>query len=788
VDEASLSNEKVALLRRQLNPRFARDVARPNALMLSGDLLVSIAGARGTGMGEDENQHGTASVHGDRPLSEDGKDLLGFNPMAEQLARALVDRGSKDGIVVGLEGEWGSGKSSLLALTTHALKKLPAGQRPAVLAFKPWLIGSRDALLASLFDELARTVDAMQLADGSATRSTVTAAKDLSKQLRKYGGRLGSLAPLASLASDLGLPGVGLAAGPLKWLKEFGSEKREDKPLADTKIEIDKLLAGLPRRIVVTIDDVDRLEPSEIAEVLRLVRSVADFQNIVYVLCYDGEIVAQAVKTAMSLHDGRAYLEKIVQVVIRVPAPEPFMLRRMFTTGLREFAEPDDDDGGRRLAAIIDYDGGQRLKTPRAVNRILDALRFLWPSLQGQVDLADLVWLQMVHMTNRGLYSWVELYCANMAAVASGRASVDTEEARQSFEKLNAALLFDRTTFEEARWRLTEILPGIGENVFEDQDRTPIFERVSDGQRLAAIGGKRLASPDHSRLYFALAMPAGAARETDFIELWAAADAGKPSVTALLTEWFEDAKTDLGTKGEMMLDRLRGLSAEALNEPRSANILLSLADVLDNSSVTGNHKEWGGPTSWREATRLMPVLRQRIGDAAEALTLKMFIEGSAIGWLVDVMRRETFAHGRFGDQRRPEHEWILSEPEYDAVVDAMHKRFKRMSMSDILSSPDPISLLFAWSQSGGEAEARALVEASIGTDTELLNVLEHMSSTIRSPSTGEALVIGRKSIERFTHADEAYRRVKELAAGQGELAKRALVIKARFDRDREWTG
>jgi hypothetical protein len=73
-------------------------------------------------------------------------------------------------------------------------------------------------------------------------------------------------------------------------------------------------LAALSRRIVVFIDDLDRLEPTEIAEVLRLVRAVADFPNVIYVLSYDSNAVTSALEAVLEIEDGTEYLEKFIQV------------------------------------------------------------------------------------------------------------------------------------------------------------------------------------------------------------------------------------------------------------------------------------------------------------------------------------------------------------------------------------------------------------------------------------------------------------------------------------------
>jgi KAP family P-loop domain len=65
------------------------------------------------------------SIKGDRALSSGDEDKLGFREVAKQIATSLVDRASEDGLVIGVEGAWGSGKSSRLFLIGEELGKLP---------------------------------------------------------------------------------------------------------------------------------------------------------------------------------------------------------------------------------------------------------------------------------------------------------------------------------------------------------------------------------------------------------------------------------------------------------------------------------------------------------------------------------------------------------------------------------------------------------------------------------------------------------------------------------------
>lgn len=154
-----------------------------------------------------------------------------------------------------------------------------------------------------------------------------------------------------------------------------------------------------------------RLEPNEVIEVLRLVRSVADFPNITYLLCYDSAILAESIKRGADVPDGAAFLEKIVQLTVMVPKPEAFELRQWFADELGKIVGSIPDEQSSRLRSVIDQEGGQRLETPRAVVRTLDSLRFFWPALRNeQIDLPDLVWLLMIKDSAPALYRWIETY------------------------------------------------------------------------------------------------------------------------------------------------------------------------------------------------------------------------------------------------------------------------------------------------------------------------------------------------------------------------------------------
>jgi predicted KAP-like P-loop ATPase len=720
-------------------------------------------------------------IAGDRPLNEDGTDLLGFSPLANQLAAALISGTTSEGLVIGIQGKWGSGKSSLVSLTTKALRDQGGDEAPSILVFRPWLIGNRDALLAALFSELADTVAKIKLSVGDATQSTLRGIDSTAESLRSYGRRLGSLAPIAQFADAVGVPYASWASKALKGIKE-ASKTPDSKPLSETKKIIDKAIKELPRKIVVFVDDLDRLEPSEIAEMLRLVRSVADFENVTYILCYDEDVLARAIQDTMKVVDGRAFMEKLVQVAVRIPAPEPFLLRKLLLNGLSKFANTRTEDEARRLNIVVDS-VGPRMDTMRSVKRVLDAVRFAWPALDGRVDLGDYLWLQIIRATMPELFNWAEDYLSGMSVEATGRGGVTSEGKRLSYERLTKALTASSTDFESQSGILGEILPGMAYLVSSDPAKLPIYISQSPENVASASRDKRLASPDHQRLYFALAIPTGAVEERDYELFWKALDEGEGQASNVLSAFF-DTGDQLVRKGEILISRLKSRE-DPLTSVRAARVLSVIAETMDHPQAIRDFDDVGGPPSWHEAQDWFRTCRTVLGEGAASPTLRAFHHGKAIGWLTSVFRSETFSHGIYGDQTQPENKRLMSREEYERVAKTMRDRYARMDNSEMFSVPSLPHLLYAWSQPDYTDEVRERVARLIISDEDFIRYLENISSEVVS-TNGNYWKIPSSTLADFTDPDEVRSRLESLTLGESIFASQATELTKQVNNAKRW--
>ncbi|MFT4167184.1 MAG: P-loop NTPase fold protein [Microlunatus sp.] len=705
------------------------------------------------------------SIKGDRALSTGDKDKLGFREVAKRIAVSLVDRASEDGLVVGVEGAWGSGKSSLLHLVGEELDKLPEDRRPTVINFRPWLLGNRDALITGLFGELSKQLDQVALSAGDATRISVAKAKEAGEALRNFMNGLSRAGGVIEFAGDVS------GFGPVKWIgkgiKTLGattSQKPTSPSLSALKDKLVNSLRELDHRFVVTIDDVDRLEPAEVIEILRLVRSVVDLPNVIYLLCYDSDILAHSIEMAASVKSGQSYLEKIVQLSVMVPKPEPFQLRQWFAEELHSIASANDDDELSRLKFVIDYEGGRQLRTPRSVVRALDAVRFLWPALrEAKVDFADFVWLQFIKDGNPSLYRWIEKYCGTAAAISLGIAQVEDAEKTREHDALLATATggyFDDLMY---RHYFAEQLPGVKPNYAQAGNGFDIFMPVGDGDRDEAIKKRRLASPDHYRLYFALTNPSHALGRDDFTSILRSAETGPNQVGAALLLLHDEHAIGSLTKADLMLERIKSGAFEVLTSNQCENLMIGFSQVMDEAYRRHPFDRFWVGSLWDRAERLIPLLLSHLKPGRrDALVATVFSRGAAIGWLTSLLRQEIFAHGRYGERRRPKKDWLFTDAELDRIIELMLDRYRGMSADDVFGSPNPISLLFAWRQAGDEQGPRQLVEASIVSDAGLVETLKHLTGVITSSDRGRFNVLRRDDLAPFMDYENVKQRVDGL--------------------------
>lgn len=329
----------------------------------------------------------------DRPINGMAHDLLDRGPFVESLVRALVreKRDKKNrlightstGYVVGLTGAWGLGKSSIISMTAERLGEL---KKVVPVVYNPWLFSGRDDLLEGFFGELRQSLN----------RSMGDRSKDLRNQIDKYWGALSFAAKVGAAASDAVALGGAASAG----IQNIDSLKPGQAPVLSALEErkaLEKKLATSKVAPVILIDELDRLESSEVRAIAQLIKAIGEIEGISYLVAYEPRRVAEALGTgsgAAQLESGERYLEKIVQ--------HPIPIRPLFFEDVERLLEQTLEDHGEQLPEPNEQQSSifkklkTQINTPREIKRLIGSYRIIAEAVRGEICPYDTL-----------AYSWI---------------------------------------------------------------------------------------------------------------------------------------------------------------------------------------------------------------------------------------------------------------------------------------------------------------------------------------------------------------------------------------------
>ncbi|GAA3711588.1 P-loop NTPase fold protein [Oceanisphaera sediminis] len=723
----------------------------------------------------------TTTLDSDRALEDIGKDQFGFVGMAKRLAPSIVDASKGDGMVIGLEGRWGSGKTSLLNFLRAELK-FAEKQGIHTITIAPWLNGDASPLVSSLFEPMTEILKAVTgSVQETAMRDKIV---EVGKLFRDYGPKTArSIASVANIAGYF-IPGAQLASDVLK-----ASAEATDGVLAcgrtpsEIKQKLVSKLQELDVGFVVILDDLDRLEPEQAVEVIRLVRSVADFPRVVYLMCYDRDVLAQALQAGLKVKDGDLFLQKIVQLTFNIPLPEPFDLRAHFLEEAKSLytdvigKEPDSTLLGD-LKSAVDREGVD-LSTPREVKLALNSIRFVFPQVKNDVYFPDLCRLHLIKTTNYKLYKWLEVYLSVRSVLVTGDATVSIDEMTEMGKELKSLLPSEDSGSVRSIWSLSRFIPGLLDN---EKANERVFNEVNSRKVSEEVSLKRLGSPLHYRYYFALTGPKTVIPDEDFYNLLELARCNIDKLTSLLSEKVVQRRHSGRTFFEHVLDRLDDECISSLDENQLTGILKSLSDMMDVAmKEDGECRAFSFPidrTANAVAKSCLKRLRE-LNPECQAITVRrMASEGKAINWLVGkFFRSQLFRHGRVGDKADKPEQWEISDEVLDAAIDILKERIGQQYTKDLIPSlPEISAYLYGWLNITEDEQAIVWVREYCKSDEGFLNILNHLRGWLVSDKVYYPL--SKDVVSKFLDWDKVTARLVSMQNGEfsNQVAELQLAI------------
>lgn len=353
----------------------------------------------------------------DDPISSTSEDRLGRTSVAYDLARQVRALDASKGLVVGVLGPWGYGKTSFVNLMREQFSENP---NLTVIDFNPWMFSGAQQLSDTFFKEIAAE---LRVKDPRRFRA-------VADELDNYGDVLGSV---AGAFGPMGVALLGLGRVLAKSAVKV-SELRRGGTL-QLRHRVAEELGKLDQPIVVIIDDIDRLSTDEIRDIFKLVRLTGSFPNLVYVLAFDRERVERALDETNV--PGRAYLEKIVQLSFDLPAIQSGTLQSQVFTELDRILGdlPDARFDSNRWPDVYVEIVGPMFANLRDVTRFAVSARPALAALGGEIEFVDLVALEAIRVFRPEVFARLQVVATELTAVHSyGYSSRDTTREKKAIE------------------------------------------------------------------------------------------------------------------------------------------------------------------------------------------------------------------------------------------------------------------------------------------------------------------------------------------------------------------
>lgn len=478
----------------------------------------------------------------DTPITAVNEDKLGRTKFAIRLAETLSNWQRHESIVIGLYGPWGSGKTSIVNMTVEqilsASQSLPEENKPIIVSFNPWNFSEQNQLLLMFFTQLLSEIEA----DGPKKW------RNLRDTFDKYGSYLAATSDVPTIGKYIGSIG--------KLLK-----KTEDTPFQLRK-DIDNAFRELQQRVIITLDDLDRLTTREIRQVFQLIKLNANFPNTIYLIAADRTVIEKSLDTEQGV-SGRAYLEKIVQVGFDIPPIDPTYISELLDNEFEKVIEDNQDAYFDNSQWSELYSSGFKLlfQTLRDLKRYTNSLTFNLTLVSSEINLVDFIGIEALRVFTPEVYEAIRI---NKAVFTSIRNWNQQEELAKYVESIVSLGGLHTNVCRAIVRHLFPQINGLYNNMFYGLDHLRLWK-----------GQRRVCVPDVFDTYFLLSVPQKEVSQVEINEIIASAENPER-----LKELVSDIVTD--SRFPKLSDRLQEVSKQItpLGARNMVEVILSLSSNL----------------------------------------------------------------------------------------------------------------------------------------------------------------------------------------------------------------
>lgn len=641
----------------------------------------------------------------DSPIKTKEKDRLNRASMAKHVARLVNDLESKDSFVVGIEGEWGSGKSSFINFVCEEIDPTKA----EIIFFNPWNFSSQDQLIEDFFNALLEAVE------------KVDAHNQVIDNLKKYKRKL------KNVEINPSFMGFGIGS----WRPEIS--------LSSLRGDLEKSLKQLDKKIMIVIDDIDRLDTKETLAIFKLVKVTANFPNCIFFLAYDRKRVVQRIDEATN-KSGDDYLKKIIQTTFRLPTINKSQLKDMFfehlNTVLKDiFGEVNlNTEDSQRWNSILYHGFTDIFQNIRDLKRFASSLKLNLSVIgKHEVNVVDFVVLETIRVFAPDFYDeipknqWIFTQKFYGLSYAS-----DKDKRPEAYKKITEETLSNNPAKDKILAITEEIFPQLNFNTNYGSDWEQQW-----------TGNKQVCSESKFDTYFQLSVSSNEISEEEFEEMIQQVESKEAKD---FLKFFKELDSENKLRNFLKKTHDR-FDRDFANHPKFfTNIAVGLFSIIENvdKQETKDLFDFGGVE--RQSQRLVWRLSEKLdGEDTKYDFLKNILSLPPVLYrkvnLLRVLKRE-----KTGSEK---HLAEMSNAIQRSINDLLPEMQKAIDDDTLKNLPNADHTIWGFMDWGKADAIKGYIQKLAQSDEDIFVLLDWLKSSVDSSNRGRYYRIDKDAMAKF---------------------------------------
>ena len=461
----------------------------------------------------------------DSPISKLEEDYLRIEKYAISLSKFIQQ--SDTPITVGLQGEWGTGKTSLMSLLLEQFNDEANSNEIASSWVNTWEYSMFKGAKETTPSVLKGMLD--KLKDSCKERGVWTLKDDAKSTFNKAGKFLSGIANQV-VANQTGINVKdAVDSNSESYVAEIAEVKKMISGLIQELINDEK---NPVKKVVFFVDDLDRILPSDAVEVLESLKNIFDIPNCVFILAIDYDVVVKGLeskfgpKTKENEREFRSFFDKIIQVPFTMPVGA-YDISSFLKNKLAELNVEINDEEVSQITKIVGYTVGNN---PRSLKRYLNTFSLIKIIVldDDEIDDANDINKIILFATLGIQISYPEIFrlltqnpnYLDWNKEFGNKINIDLDEIIQDIQKVGESKLTDEA-WEQLIWGVCQKDPFLkvkAYNILElfnflrevyENDKESLHEQLSSVLEFAAITNvdddlaiKQVANKAYTRTYY----------------------------------------------------------------------------------------------------------------------------------------------------------------------------------------------------------------------------------------------------------------------------------------------